>query len=121
MDIVIMDYGDPMPTPSINSRVSPAMLQILLALAEEDLHGYGIMRAIEERSEGSVELGPGTLYRTIAHLRDRGWIVEVETRSEGKRTYQITPTGREVAGTEARRLSRLVSWAAASNLLEGAE
>ncbi|MEM7417731.1 MAG: helix-turn-helix transcriptional regulator [Gemmatimonadota bacterium] len=110
-----------MPTPPIDARVTPAMLHILLALASEDMHGYGIMQAIEERTHGAVEIGPGTLYRTIAHLGKVGWIEEAPTRaSDNRRTYRITTSGREAAGAEAQRLARLVSWAEQSDLLEGA-
>lgn len=110
-----------MPTPPIDSRVSPAMLHILLALAEEDLHGYGIMRAIEERTDGHVAIGPGTLYRTLAHLHDRSWIEETEGADALRKTYRITAEGRRVAGREARQLSALVAWAAESDLLKGVE
>ncbi len=110
-----------MPTPSIDSRVSPAMLHILLALASRDLHGYAVMAAIRERTEGRVDIGPGTLYRTIAHLLERGWIEEVPPADDARKTYRITSLGKRVAGGEARRLSALVSWAAESDLLAGTE
>ena len=116
-----MDWRSFVPTPSLDSRVSPAMLQILLALAEEDLHGYGIMHSIDERTEGSVEIGPGTLYRTLGHLRKRGWIEETESGEGSRRTYRITPSGRTTAADEVRRLSKLVSWAVESDLMRGAE
>ena len=111
-----------MPTPKIDSRVSPAMLHILLALAEEEvLHGYSIMRTIEARTEGRVEVGPGTLYRTLGHLLDRGWIEEVPGEDGAKRRYSLTPAGRAVASREARSLSALVEWAKTSDLLAEAD
>lgn len=110
-----------MPTPSIEARVTPAMLHILLALASEEMHGYGIMQAIDARTGGAVEIGPGTLYRTIAHLGKVGWIEEASQRSSGnKRTYRLTASGRDAAVREVQRLARLVSWAEQSDLLEGA-
>lgn len=109
-----------MPTPSLDGRVTPAMLHVLFALAGQELHGYGIMQAIDERTRGSVEIGPGTLYRTLAHLSKVGWIAEVPDAGTGKRrVYRITNEGRDVARAEATRLARLVSWAEQTELLEG--
>ncbi len=110
-----------MPTPSVDSRVTPAMLHILLALAEEELHGYGIMQTIEDRTKGAVEIGPGTLYRTLGHLLERGLIRELPSGQGNRKTYAITPAGREVARGEAERLSLLVAWANDSSLLQGAD
>lgn len=110
-----------MPTPSVDHRVTPAMLHVLLALAGQELHGYGIMQAIDERTDRSVEIGPGTLYRTLAHLSKVGWIAEVTGAGSGtRRVYRITETGRGIARAETQRLARLVAWAEQSNLLEGA-
>lgn len=108
-----------MPTRSINTSVTPAMFQILTALADRDLHGYAIMQEIGARTKGAAEIGPGTLYRTLKHLLDRALVQETTPRDDGKRTYRITKRGREVASQEARRLADLVEWAADVRLLEG--
>ena len=57
--------------------LSPAILHILLALAGEDRHGYGIILEIKRQSEGRYKLGPGTLYDNLQKLRDQGMVEEV--------------------------------------------
>ena len=99
-----------------------AAFQILLSLAGEDLHGYAIMRQVEEQSSGRIRLGPGTLYSSIQALLEEGLIEEVdlsrksESFDERRRYYQLTTFGRRVAGAETERLSKLVSQAIASLL-----
>jgi DNA-binding PadR family transcriptional regulator len=80
------------------------------------------MQEIEQRTDGAVELGPGTLYRSIKQLVDRGLIAEIESDpSAGKqrRSYALTNDGRRTAQMEARRLQGLVEWAEAARLLHG--
>lgn len=90
---------------------------ILLALAGGDLHGYAIMQAVQRLSEGSVRLGPGTLYRLLKVLLDRGLIAESGERpdpahdDERRRYYRLTDFGQQVARAETRRLTRLVAQA----------
>ncbi|MFN7941458.1 MAG: helix-turn-helix transcriptional regulator [Thermoanaerobaculia bacterium] len=99
-----------------------ATFQILLALAEEDRHGYAILQDIALRTGGEPKLGAATLYRSIARLLEDGLIVElrerpaVERDDERRRYYRITPFGREVARAETRRLAELVRLARASGL-----
>jgi DNA-binding PadR family transcriptional regulator len=94
--------------------LTPAVLEILLALAEEDLHGYAIMREVERRTDGETRLGPGTLYRSVGQLLERGWIREADERpdpeldDERRRYYRLTDLGRGAAMAEVERLEGLV-------------
>ncbi len=105
--------------------LTPAMFHILLALADAERHGYGLMREVERASDGAFQLGPGTLYRSIKQMLALGLIEESEERpdpdldDERRRYYRITGAGRQSATAEARRLARLVSEAQARRLLEG--
>jgi len=107
--------------------LTPAALHILLALADEERHGYGIMKEVEGRTGGEVRLGPGTLYGAIKRILAGGLIVESGGRPDPKlddqrrRYYRITDFGRRVAGAEAARLQELVSMARARKLLRDHE
>ena len=68
------------PTPEDLLPLQPAAFQILVALADSDRHGYGIMRDVAERTDGTLTLNPGTLYTTIRRLLDQGLIVERDER-----------------------------------------
>jgi len=91
--------------------LAPRDLLILVVLAEGPLHGYGIVKAVEERSESGVLLDPANLYRVLRRMREEGWVDEREGESERRRTHQITPHGRAVLRAEVERLDRLVSYA----------
>lgn len=103
--------------------LTPAVLQILLALADEERHGYGIMQEVEARTGGETRLGPGTLYGSIKRMLADGLIEESYERPDPgmddkrRRYYRITGFGRRVAGAEAERLASLVSTAAAKKLV----
>ena len=99
--------------------LSTPVFHILLALADADRHGYAIMKEVEDRTGGAVRLGPGTLYGAIKRLRDDGLIEEREdaTDSERRRSYHLTPFGREVARLEAERLKAMVLTAEAKRLI----
>ena len=103
----------------------PAVLHILLALADEERHGYGIMREVERRTGGETRLGPGTLYGSIKRMLTDGLIEESDERpdpqmdDQRRRYYRITDFGRRVAGAEAERLAGLVSTAREKKLLRG--
>jgi DNA-binding PadR family transcriptional regulator len=103
--------------------LTPAVLQILLALADEERHGYGIMQEVETRTGGETRLGPGTLYGSIKRMLADGLIEESDERpdpgmdDERRRYYRITGFGRRVAGAEAERLASLVSTAVAKKLV----
>ena len=92
-----------------------AAFQILLSLAEGELHGYAIMRQVSEQTGGRMRLGPGTLYSSIQTLLDEGCIEEVAGSKEGappnyerRRYYRLTDAGRKPARSEAERLSDLI-------------
>lgn len=102
-----------------------AAFQILLSLADEDLHGYAIMREVADQTGGRVRLGPGTLYSSIRSLLEAGLIEELDSRedpsinSERRRYYRLSPTGRALASAEAARLADLLRVARAKNILGG--
>jgi DNA-binding PadR family transcriptional regulator len=102
-----------------------AAFQILLSLADEDLHGYGIMRKVEGQTNGRMRLGPGTLYSSIQALLADGLIDElVRSKSakggdERRRFYRITSAGRKLARSEAERLADLLRVARARKILGG--
>ncbi len=101
----------------------PAVFHILVSLADGDRHGYAIIQDVAARSDGSVKLGPGTLYRSIQRMLEQDLIIETATRparsedDERRRYYRITPWGRQVAAAEADRLASLVKLARASGLI----
>ncbi|MGD8276621.1 MAG: PadR family transcriptional regulator [Gemmatimonadota bacterium] len=103
----------------------PAVLHILLALAEGELHGLGIADAVAAASEGVVSLGPGTLYRSLDEMRGMGLIEQVAAPSSDadprRKYYRITAAGRGVLAAEVGRLGRLVEFARERDVLaEGA-
>jgi DNA-binding PadR family transcriptional regulator len=88
---------------------------ILLALAESDLHGLGIARAVEELSDGLTRLWPATLYGTLEDLVTAGWIQELDDprsrpadESDKKRFYRLTGPGRRALASETERIAALV-------------
>ena len=97
-----------------------AAFQILLSLANENLHGYGIMRQVEQQTGGRMRLGPGTLYSSIQALSEDGLIEEVDQiTDERRRYYRLTSSGRKLARSEAERLADLLRVARAKNILRG--
>jgi DNA-binding PadR family transcriptional regulator len=92
--------------------LSPAALHILLALASEDRHGYGIMREVARQSDGRYKLGPGTLYDNLQKLLDQGIVEERFPSSLGddprRRYYRLSRFGRGLLATEIARLEGLV-------------
>ena len=97
-----------------------AAFQILLALVEEDQHGYGIMRQVQEQTGGSMRLGPGTLYSSIQALLEEGLIAEVEAGEDARRrTYSLTKAGHTLACAEAERLAGVLRVARARRVLRG--
>lgn len=104
--------------PSELLPLSPQVLHILLALADGERHGYGIMQDVEARTGGEVRLGPGTLYGAIRRLREEGLIEERAGADERRRNYRLTAFGRAVARLEVERLESL--YAAAKARLLGA-
>ena len=108
--------------------MTPKTLQILMALAEGPLHGYGIKTAVENRTGGRVTLGPGTLYESIHRLLKKGWLEEVPKGAEGappsggppRRFYALTAEGRAAVRRELRRLAEVVRQGEENGLLEEA-
>ena len=100
----------------------PATFHILVALADQDRHGYAIIQDVEERTGGALRLSAGTLYRSIARMVEQGLIREVPARPRAvfddarRRYYRVTPFGLDVARAEMRRLTELVRLARARGL-----
>ena len=99
------------------------VFQILLSLADADLHGYAIIQDIAARTEDEVRLTASTLYAAVKRLLDTGWIAELDDHERPddddarRRYYRLTPLGRQAARAEARRLARLADMARAKRLL----
>ena len=95
----------------------PLVFQILLLLNETELHGYGIMQAINEEAGRAVILGPATLYRTLKELRDAGLIEETQGDDDRRRVYRLTGEGKEAARAESERMAAIVRRARAGKLI----
>ena len=112
-----------MPDPRDFLPLKPVDLQLLLALGEEELHGYGIVQAMTQRTEGIVTLEPGNLYRIIKRLLADGLVAESSRRAtsdvedERRRYYRLTPLGGRVVAAEIARLQALVSSPAVRSLV----
>ena len=110
---------DDQPSPLL----TPAVFHILLALADGESHGYGIMQDVERFTNGETRLGPGTLYRSIQRMLVDGLIEELaialhgETDEDRRRYYRLTPKGLAAAKREAERLADLVDAARHRDLL----
>jgi len=92
--------------------LSPANLYILLSLAGEDRHGYGIMQEVARQSDGQYKLGPGTLYDNLQKLMNQGIVENAPARSADddprRRYYRLTSFGREVLAADVERLEELI-------------
>lgn len=103
--------------------LTPAVFNVLLALAEGDKHGYAIVQSLSQRTGGQVRMGTGTLYGIIKRLLADGWIEELDERpdpsldDERRRYYRLTSLGKQVASAEAERLAGLVAAARQQGLL----
>ena len=102
-----------MPDPRHFLPLKPVDLELLLALADGDLHGYGLVQAISEHTDGLLVLDPGNLYRVIKRLLAEGLITESDRSTtdagERRKYYRITPLGGRVLAQEIDRLRRLVT------------
>jgi DNA-binding PadR family transcriptional regulator len=113
-----MEIEDLLPLPE-------ATFHILMAVAEDDRHGYAIIQEVATRTNGGLKLSPGTLYRSIQRMLEQGLIQETAERpapeldDERRRYYRITSFGRAVAKAEARRLAQLVKLARESGFAPG--
>ena len=105
-----------------SSAPSVAVLSVLFALGDGELHGYGIMKEVESRTGGRVTLLPSSLYATIKRMLGDGWIEEVPGRDSDpgpgrpKRHYRITNAGRDVATREIERMGALLDLAHSNRL-----
>jgi len=103
--------------------LKPHWFQILLALADHDLHGLGIMEEVSQRTSGVVHLWPGMLYGSLKRMLDEGLVVEAEMPEDAQpgggrpRYYHLTDQGRGLVAKEAQRLAAYVEAARAKNLL----
>lgn len=103
--------------------LTPAVFHILLALADGEKHGYGIMKEIAQRTEGQMRMGPGTLYGSLGRLLASGLIEisgerpDAEMDDERRRYYRLSDFGLRVAQAELRRLTQLLNIAQAKHIL----
>ena len=105
--------------------LSPQAFHILLALAEGEQHGYGIMQDVAERTRGKIRLSAGTLYGSIKRLEQEGLISELresqrpknEPNAERRRYYRLTASGRKAALQEVKRMTELLEQARAHGLV----
>ncbi len=107
--------------------LTPAVLHILLALADGERHGYGIMQEVSRRAGSQVKMGPGTLYGSIKRMLADGLIEEAGERpdpaldDERRRYYRLTAFGLRVMQAEVLRLQQIVSLARAKQVIDGSE
>jgi DNA-binding PadR family transcriptional regulator len=110
------------PDPQSLLPLPPAFFHILIALAAGEMHGYGIMQDVMERTEGKLRLSPGTLYGSLKRMLGEGLIEESDERpdpaldDERRRYYRLTKYGRAVASAESARVAALLSQARARKL-----
>ena len=102
------------PSPHELLPLTPSVFHILLALADEERHGYGIMQDVARQTEGSLQLGPGTLYGCLKRMLASGLVEESDERpdpaldDERRRYYRMTGLGKRVVRAEAQRLAGAV-------------
>jgi DNA-binding PadR family transcriptional regulator len=102
--------------------LTPAIAHILLALADQDRHGYAIMQEVERITDGTARMGPGTLYGTIKRMMASGLLEEADERpdsdldDERRRYYRMTALGRAVLDAETSRMATLVGAARAKRV-----
>ena len=107
------------------AQLSPQAFHILVALADRDQHGYGIMQDVADRTGGKLRLSAGTLYGSIKRLLEEGLIVELKESQrpakglddERRRYYRLTPLGRKAAMAEVKRMAELLEQARAHGLV----
>ena len=101
--------------------LSESTYLVLLALTEEPLHGYGIIKKIEEYSDGDIVLAPGTLYGVLTNLQKQKLIelVTAEKESRQKKIYRLTNEGRTSFGLEYQRFKKML--VISDDILKGAK
>ncbi len=110
-------------TPQSLLPLTPAVLHILLVLADGERHGYAIAQEVEAISDGQVRIGPGTLYGSILRMTESELLEEVTTRrkedgDERRRYYRLTAFGKRVLTRELERLNAVVNVARRKQLLQ---
>jgi len=104
--------------------LTPPVFHILVALADGERHGYGIMQDVARQTGGALQLGPGTLYGCLKRMLSARLVEESDERpdpaldDERRRYYRITPLGDRAVRAEARRLADAVSAAIGKRLLD---
>jgi DNA-binding PadR family transcriptional regulator len=88
--------------------LTPVVFHVLLALSDGPLHGYAIMRAVDETAGGVIATGPGMVYGTLRRLETAGLVRETAARDDRRRRFALTAAGRRALATEAARLTHLV-------------
>lgn len=110
---------------TISLPLAPRDFLILLALAAGQRHGYGLVKDIEELSDGTVRMDPANLYRSLKRLVQAGLVLDLGRRQveleERRRYYGLSDQGRQLAAAEAARVDRLAAVARARRLLPGTE
>lgn len=107
--------------------LTPTVFHILLALADQERHGYGIMQEVTAMTQNQIRMGPGTLYGSIKRMLKANLIEESDERpdpeldDERRRYYRLTALGRRVLAAEAQRLAALIYVARTKRILSGAE
>ena len=104
--------------------LKPVVFHILLALAQRDAHGYGVIQAVRYGSDGYVRLDSGTFYRHLQKLIESGFVAESDARppdDDPRRGayYRLTPSGRSLLSAEGRRLARVVATTSEMGLIGG--
>jgi DNA-binding PadR family transcriptional regulator len=92
--------------------LTPPVFHILLALADEDKHGYAIMQDVARQTENTLQLGPGTLYGCLKRMQAADLVADAGERDdadERRRYYRLTDSGRSALRDESERLRRAVS------------
>jgi DNA-binding PadR family transcriptional regulator len=112
-----------MQSPNELLPLTPPVFHILVALADEERHGYGIMQDVARQTDDALKLGPGTLYGCLKRMLASGLVEESDERpdpaldDERRRYYRMTPLGQKVVRAEAQRLANAVSAARSKKLL----
>jgi DNA-binding PadR family transcriptional regulator len=123
VDIASVDIT--MPTVEEFLPLTPIEFHMLAALAGAARHGYGIMQEVQERSDGAVRIGAGTLYTALKRMLDDGLVRELESAggaddaNDRRRTYTLTSFGQSVLRADAKRLEQLVLYAREKKILSG--
>ena len=101
--------------------MTPTFFYLMLALAEGSRHGHAMAREIEQRSQGAVKLGPGSLYWSLGRLAEVGLIEEADAPEDEtdrrRRYYALTSYGREILARETARLEQIVDYARAQRIV----